>query len=164
MNCHNCGGLLAWTPGASVLNCGYCGSYRPLALADELADRVALLGTADGRICPACEQVLERAVLDETPAEACPRCHGLLLADEAFAIVVRQRRASYRGPEVTPPPVDPAKLAGQHLCPDCSRPMDRHCYGGGPGNQVIDACPRCGLVWLDSGELSALEASAGRRG
>jgi len=162
MNCHNCGAPLAWTPGASVLNCGFCGSYRPLTVADELADRVSRLGSAAERSCPACGHALEQAAVDRTPVEACPHCHGLLFADEAFALVVRDRRANYRGAEARPIPVDAARLAGHHHCPDCDRVMDRHCYGG-PGNQILDTCSPCGLVWLDSGELAAIEAAPGRR-
>jgi hypothetical protein len=30
--------------------------------------------------------------------------------------------------------------------------MDTHVYGG-PGNVVVDNCPRCAVKWLDHGEL-----------
>ncbi|HUQ69573.1 MAG TPA: zf-TFIIB domain-containing protein [Planctomycetaceae bacterium] len=162
MNCLNCGAPLSWTPGAAVLHCGFCRSHRPLHIAAELADRVAWLGTTSERTCPACENPLERAVLDKTPAEACPVCHGLLIADEAFALVIRERRANYNGADVIPTPLDPTRLAGGVDCPDCQRPMERHCYGG-PGNQIIDTCSPCGLVWLDCGELAVIETAAGRR-
>jgi Zn-finger nucleic acid-binding protein len=33
--------------------------------------------------------------------------------------------------------------------------MDTHLYGGG-GNVVIDDCERCGLNWLDHGELDRI--------
>lgn len=162
MNCLNCGAPLDWTPGSAVRSCGYCGSHRALEIDAVAVDRVAWLGTSADRSCPACDEPLERAVLDQTPADACPKCHGLLIADEAFALVVRERRANYRGGDVTPTPLDQARLSGRMSCPDCGRPMDRHCYGG-PGNQVIDTCSPCGLVWLDAGELSNIEAAVGRR-
>jgi Zn-finger nucleic acid-binding protein len=40
--------------------------------------------------------------------------------------------------------------------------MDVHPYYG-PGSQVIDSCPHCRLVWLDAGELAAIERAPGRR-
>lgn len=162
MNCRNCGGPLSWTPGASVRECGFCGSYQPLELAQDVADRVAWLGTTSERPCPKCDQPLEQIALDKTPAEACSQCHGLLVPGEAFAAVVRDRRATYRGAEVMPTPLDTEQLSGGVDCPDCGHSMDRHCYGG-PGNQIIDSCGACGLVWLDSGELSAIETAVGRR-
>jgi Zn-finger nucleic acid-binding protein len=39
--------------------------------------------------------------------------------------------------------------------------MDTHPYYG-PGNVVIDNCGRCGLVWLDFGELDRIISAAGR--
>jgi Zn-finger nucleic acid-binding protein len=145
-----------------VQECGFCGSRRRLEVASDLADRVAWLGEPSERQCPACESQLERAAVDKTPVEGCPECHGLLFADEAFALVVRERRANYRGADVMPTPLDVNRLAGQVPCPACDRPMERHCYGG-PGNQILDTCSPCGLVWLDSGELTNIEAAVGRR-
>jgi Zn-finger nucleic acid-binding protein len=162
MNCRNCGAPLSWTPGAAARLCEFCGSHRPLELAEALADRVAMLGTPSTRACPACESTLEQAVLDKTPAESCPACHGLLVTNDAFALVVRERRANFDGADITPTPLDAARLTGQVACPDCGRSMDRHCYGG-PGNQIIDTCSPCGLVWLDTGELAAIESAIGRR-
>jgi Zn-finger nucleic acid-binding protein len=34
--------------------------------------------------------------------------------------------------------------------------MDTHPYFGG-GNAVVDTCERCGLIWLDAGELPIIE-------
>jgi Zn-finger nucleic acid-binding protein len=162
MNCQNCGAPMSWTPGVAVLDCGFCGSQRRLEIDADVVDRVAWLGVAAERNCPNCETALERAVLDKTPAEGCPQCHGLLLANEAFGLVVRDRRANFRGGDVIPSPLDQTRLSGRVACPDCDRPMDRHCYCG-PGNQIIDTCSPCGLVWLDAGELANIEAAAGRR-
>jgi Zn-finger nucleic acid-binding protein len=33
--------------------------------------------------------------------------------------------------------------------------MDSYPYGG-PGNIVIDNCPRCALLWLNYGELTRI--------
>jgi Zn-finger nucleic acid-binding protein len=37
-------------------------------------------------------------------------------------------------------------------CPACASAMLSHLYAG-PGNLVIDTCERCGVNWLDPGEL-----------
>ena len=34
--------------------------------------------------------------------------------------------------------------------------MEAHPYFGG-GNAVVDTCERCGLIWLDAGELAVIE-------
>jgi Zn-finger nucleic acid-binding protein len=38
--------------------------------------------------------------------------------------------------------------------------MDVHPYYG-PGNVVIDTCGKCGLVWLDHGEMAVIENAPG---
>lgn len=64
--------------------------------------------------------------------------------------------------ETTPKPLDTAQLQVKRLCPTCDHRMETHPYGG-PGNSVIDTCIRCGLVWLDQGELNVLVRAPGRR-
>ena len=41
-------------------------------------------------------------------------------------------------------------------CPGCGDEMER-CEHGGCSQIMIDNCPKCGGVWLDDGELKALE-------
>lgn len=41
-------------------------------------------------------------------------------------------------------------------CPGCGDEMER-CEHGGCSQVMIDNCPKCGGVWLDDGELKALE-------
>lgn len=162
MNCLNCAAPLDWTPGSDVLKCQFCGSYRPLATLADGVDTIVVLEEPTGTACPACATELVTAALDRAPGAVCTTCHGLLLESDVFAYLVRSRRSDYDGAERIPQPLTPDRIAGQVACPRCTRPMERHPYGG-PGNQVIDCCSRCRLVWLDSGELAAIEAAPGRR-
>ncbi|OYW19227.1 MAG: hypothetical protein B7Z55_09270 [Planctomycetales bacterium 12-60-4] len=162
MNCENCAAPLDWTSGTDVLKCRFCGSYQALATLADSVDRVSSLQTAAEQACPACQSRLENVIIERMPAASCPDCRGLLLSNAVFAAVIRGRRAAFRGAERTPGPLQPEKLAGRIACPECGRSMDRHPFGG-PGSQVIDCCSKCELVWLDCGELAAIEAAPGRR-
>ena len=162
MNCPNCGAPLTWLPGRSVMNCEHCRSFHQPLLDARFADRLLWQHEPTDHDCPHCQSPLEAAVLDDFPAEACRECAGVLLADDVFAQVVRTRRANYRGADRTPLPLDPDFAHAELPCPGCGKPMDVHPYCG-PGNQMIDSCFGCGLIWLDTGELSAIEQSPGRR-
>ncbi|MBD3242411.1 MAG: hypothetical protein GF331_17605 [Chitinivibrionales bacterium] len=48
------------------------------------------------------------------------------------------------------------QAAPRRACPKCSREMERREYGY-CSRILIDACPACRGVWLDKGELGALE-------
>ncbi|MDP1796329.1 MAG: zf-TFIIB domain-containing protein, partial [Planctomycetaceae bacterium] len=95
-------------------------------------------------------------------AAACTECHGVLLSNHVFGAVVQQRRAGFQGAEPPPRPVDREQLHQTVPCPGCDKSMETHIYAG-PGCQVIDSCAACHLVWIDSGELTAIERAPGRR-
>jgi Zn-finger nucleic acid-binding protein len=72
-------------------------------------------------------------------------------------------RSNRNQPEIIPPPVRMAEVERQIYCPSCRRKMDTHPYGG-PGNVVIDNCPRCKVNWLDHDELHRITRAPERRG
>src|SRR5439155_20547474 len=86
----------------------------------------------------------------------CGRCRGFLAEIEAFAVIVARRRALHGPNEKCTGPFDPAELKRVLTCPNCPRRMDTHPYFGG-GNVVVDTCEACGLIWLDAGDLAAIE-------
>jgi Zn-finger nucleic acid-binding protein len=162
MNCLNCAAPLAWHAGRQLWNCLHCGSQHRPPKETRLSDRLEWRHQTGTHQCPACEQPLETAALDDFPAQSCRSCEGVLLADEVFGQVVRNRRAAYRGGDRLPTPIDPELFQRTMECPGCHGRMEVHPYYG-PGSQVIDSCRACGLIWLDSGELVAIEQAPGRR-
>jgi Zn-finger nucleic acid-binding protein len=110
--------------------------------------------------CPVCRLPLVLAWIDETQVLHCTRCHGLLINQIAFLSAIRYLRARSRGPGVIPPQMNPRDLERRLYCPSCSQVMSTHPYGG-PGNIVVDNCPRCLVIWLDREELSKVIRAPG---
>jgi Zn-finger nucleic acid-binding protein len=102
------------------------------------------------------------AAMDGLQVEHCEDCQGVLVLDEIFALLVRNRRAEYRGAASRPTPINPDLLATRVPCPTCRRSMEVHPFYG-PGNVVIDSCCHCGMIWLDCREMAAIEAAPGLR-
>ena len=85
----------------------------------------------------------------------------MLLARGAFAELVHLRRKFPTTPPVIPAPLDRRALARELSCPQCGTRLDTYPYGG-PGNAVIDSCPRCQLIWLDYGEFRQIIDAPGK--
>ena len=156
MHCPNCGAALEFSPFSDVAECLHCGATQTVCTLEEGHDRVGWGDEPSGTACPRCAEGLENVVLEGHQAEACPHCRGVLLTNGVFGAIIRHRRAEYRGAEFIPRPLDLDQLSDPVYCPGCQRTMEVHPYYG-PGNQIIDSCCRCGLVWIDSGELTAIE-------
>jgi Zn-finger nucleic acid-binding protein len=71
---------------------------------------------------------------------------------DAFRVAVDELRSHLEGATEIPRPMNPDDLKRALRCPKCGWKMDTHPYAG-PGNIVIDNCPRCELNWLDHAEL-----------
>jgi LSD1 subclass zinc finger protein len=162
MNCTNCGGPLELVEGREHLRCPFCTAICLPADLELSADRVAPLGRETGNHCPACDSPLQVGRLDGCLVECCATCGGLLVATTEFACVVQKRRAAYAGADRRPVPLAARELERRLTCPRCAEPMEVHPYYG-PGNVVIDSCPGCRIVWLDHGEMAAIETAPGRR-
>lgn len=163
MNCDNCGAALRLIEGRGHFVCDYCAAVRLIdGSPGEGNDGVTDISEAADGACPACCEPLFAAVLDRYPVRTCRRCSGILLARDAFAKIVAQRRAESAAPEITPTPIDPIEFERTLKCPNCDGRMEVHPYYG-PGAVVIDSCAPCGLIWLDHGELRAIERAPGRR-
>ncbi len=162
MNCSKCGSPLNLRPFADRTKCGYCGVVS-INTSHELGlDRLIWSDDPVATECPRCDQTLVRVSVDGNPAAACTECHGVLFSNHVFGAVVQQRRAGFRGAETPPTPVERDQLHETARCPGCDGGMETHIYCG-PGCQVIDSCAACHLVWIDSGELTAIERAPGRR-
>jgi Zn-finger nucleic acid-binding protein len=122
---------------------------------------VVVLGEAGDIACPACCTELTKAAVAEVRVLHCGTCRGVLATQEAFSAIVRFLRAEASGEPDPVRPVNREELGREIGCPSCGRTMETHPYYG-PGNVVIDNCARCGLVWLDYGELGAIRDAPGR--
>jgi Zn-finger nucleic acid-binding protein len=160
MNCINCGAAMELFERRKYYFCRYCGTFEFIETSP--LDGVEVLERSAGAPCPVCQAPLAKALLDQAhPISYCERCTGMLVPRGAFVDVIGGRRASASGPPVTPSPLDPRELQRGIACPVCRQPMDVHPYYG-PGNIVIDSCPRCDLIWLDPGELKQVVDAPGR--
>lgn len=162
MNCSKCGSPLDLRPFADRARCDYCGAMEIPEDRETGFDRLAWSDDPADHDCPRCESRLVQVTIDGNRAAACPECHGVLCSNPVFGAVVQQRRAGFRGAEPSPTPVNRELLHEVANCPACERQMETHIYAG-PGCQVIDTCAGCYLVWIDSGELTAIECAPGRR-
>jgi Zn-finger nucleic acid-binding protein len=117
--------------------------------------------------CPACgkRHKMNGRSLGDPPVSVleCPRCAGIWLSRDAFAVVAdRARDESVADPamlvgEGTQQPAEPG--AGRPAsfyrnCPECQKLMNRRNFGQGSG-VVIDACKEHGM-WFDARELGTI--------
>jgi Zn-finger nucleic acid-binding protein len=130
------------------LSCDHCGSQEELPAALEYLE---LLANTDWP-CPLCSTSLSEGRLDGLPLLCCPGCFGLLIQMRWFAAVIDAARARDARSVHTLPPRRQSPGERSLRCPTCGQAMLDHLYGG-PGNTVIDTCERCGVNWLDPGEL-----------
>jgi Zn-finger nucleic acid-binding protein len=146
--CRSCGAPRHYDRARLAFTCRHCGTEEPVPVGLQAFD----LAEPSGLECPACRAALVNAAAGGRPIQVCAACHGALIAMSSFVAVVAVVRF-FEGQtlEVLPPrrqtPGD-----RQLVCPSCGGPMTSHLYGG-PGNIVMDTCERCGLNWLDPGEL-----------
>jgi Zn-finger nucleic acid-binding protein len=153
MNCPNCGAALVPAGNRNYFLCTHCGGYH---FPEDVGDGVRLVGESVGANCPVCRLPLLSALIDGETVCYCDHCRGFLAPTPIFAQIVSKRRALHSPHEQRPGPFDPAELKRALKCPNCHLRMDTHPYFGG-GNAVVDTCERCGLIWLDAGELAIIE-------
>jgi len=138
--------------------CEFCGS---LVFPKESADGVRDLGVPTSVNCPLCGIPLVLAWAGGAQLLHCTRCRGMLIHQTAFAATVRYLRSTASDPPIAPPPMNREDLQRRIACPHCGQVMDTHAYGG-PGNIVIDNCPRCHVNWLDYNEFGRIVNAPGR--
>jgi Zn-finger nucleic acid-binding protein len=157
MNCKNCGAPMTLNPDRRFYTCEYCTSlYFP----EENPDGVRVLDEASSLDCPVCQLPLLHAWVDDTAVLYCGRCRGLLLNQYVFLAIIGYLRSHASGPPAPLRSLNQDELKRALTCPSCHKPMSTHPYGG-PGNIVVDNCPKCQLLWLDTGELRRVITSPG---
>lgn len=145
-------------PGRNYFYCPYCGSF---AFPEPSEDGVVVLGETGDVECPVCSTTLSTASVADVRVLHCTSCQGVLAKQEAFSAIVKFMRAQASGDPDPVRPVNQEELERNIACPYCGQTMATHPYYG-PGNVVIDNCERCGVIWLDYGELAAIRDAPGR--
>jgi Zn-finger nucleic acid-binding protein len=79
----------------------------------------------------------------------------MLIPIDIFVALIQDLRARCDTCPESERPADWKDLKRQVHCPQCGGEMDTHPYGG-PGNIIIDNCPRCRVNWLDHSELARI--------
>ena len=160
-SCPQCGAPAVPVPGREYLQCQHCESLVFPTGDPANIDRIIPDETQISAQCPVCECGLSTGRIEELPVLFCDGCYGILMRNDAFGTVIRERRSrrnpgSFRISE----PLDPTEYERNIHCPSCHRQMEVHPYYG-PGNTVIDSCSACQFIWLDHAELSSIERAAG---
>lgn len=159
MNCHNCGAVMELSEARRCFICHHCGTLR---FPEPVAEDIRVLGAPAGApLCPTCNKPLAFATIAERSGHFCEQCRGLLLSREVFVALVQTKRAWASSVPRQPLPLDKRELERETACPGCGRRMETHPYYG-PGAVVIDTCPRCDLIWLDTGEMDRIVDAPGR--
>jgi|ERR1051326_4536399 Zn-finger nucleic acid-binding protein len=152
ISCPNCGAPIALSDREDAPVCDYC---KQVFAPEENEEGVRVLGEASTLACPVCAIPLVHAAIAHHRILYCNQCHGTLIAMDGLGPLVSDLRARRRRGDEIPRPPDARELQRHIECPQCHQTMDTHFYGG-PGNVVIDDCPRCDLDWLDAGELRTI--------
>jgi Zn-finger nucleic acid-binding protein len=153
MNCHNCTVSLAWDSISPIVVCEICSSYRFVDTPDDTANRIVSLNRPGRFHCPRCRSRLTEAAMEGLTVEHCADCQGVLLADEVFAMFVRNRRIEFREAALKPVILVDDQIQNDIHCPSCRRTMVIHpCYG--PDFIIVATCGACGTVWLDCSDVT----------
>ncbi len=162
MKCKSCGGPVRVNDHAGYELCQHCGTRNRWESIEYSLEGLQVLDLPLETNCPRCHEQISAAMIDKLPAKHCTGCEGTLISTEDFGFLIRSRRASYKGPEEKPIPLNPQELSERCDCPDCQQTMECHPYYG-PGNVVVDSCAGCGWIWLDGAEFNRLVSSPGLR-
>ena|SRR5258708_5902143 len=114
--------------------------------------------------CPRDGTVLDTRVYEaKIEVDECGQCHGTWLDEGELEAIQSTVERDYRAELGKQPDsvsgaidADRQKKRGVIACPKCNAEMDVRAYGMG-SQIVIDVCPEGHGMWLDAGELAALE-------
>jgi Zn-finger nucleic acid-binding protein len=136
-------------------HCEYCSTMH---FPEPNADGIRVLGEPSEVECPLCKARLVHAAAGGIRLLYCERCRGVLSDMDAFVVMIQKLRAALERASAPPRPTVWEELEREVRCPNCQEPMHTHPYAG-PGNIVIDNCPRCQLNWLDHSELRRITSA-----
>jgi Zn-finger nucleic acid-binding protein len=100
---------------------------------------------------------------DDIDVDQCPECGGIWLDYQELERIQESRQRDYSEQLGQLPDLVGAAYAmalarskPEIQCPGCGGAMERREHGG-CSQVMIDVCPQCRGIWLDKGEIGALE-------
>jgi Zn-finger nucleic acid-binding protein len=107
-------------------------------------------------LCPRCSVDLNPGKYHQIDVGLCPECSGVLM-DRGDLIQLLSRMSKDIEQEVGPDyPIEPLPDKGGTIrCPRCSAAMENYGYMGAR-YAIIDFCPKCDILWLDTKELGVM--------
>ena len=103
-------------------------------------------------ICPDCKQPLQSTFYEDVQVNFCLQCKGFFLGKDHLQQIVKIREA------VIPRDSSPVRRRPEttRRCPQCQAPMKKGKYGK-LSTTSYDLCEPCASLWLDQGELDAIQ-------
>jgi Zn-finger nucleic acid-binding protein len=89
-------------------------------------------------------------------AHSCPKCRGFWVSDAQLQQIETEEKARLIEFRRIP---SPEAQAVPLNCPGCGKPMEKH-TSTRDAKVIIDACGTCHQVWLDGGEIDAIQTES----
>jgi len=106
--------------------------------------------------CPACQSGLGRIKYEGVDIETCPDCRGVWLEGSRLRCIERRREVIVDEDAAGRATSKSETLEPQRSCPRCTQAMKKYRYGKNK-RIIVDQCPACKGIWLDDGELDAIQ-------
>ena len=107
--------------------------------------------------CPVCMTTeLARTEYEGTSVKICPACHGFLLATNSLKRI--ERNMEMNADLLSEEAAERQDSPGELKCPRCFIAMKKASAPYGL-DFTIDTCGSCGILWLDGGEIEALQSA-----
>ncbi|TNG00911.1 MAG: hypothetical protein EP297_03030, partial [Gammaproteobacteria bacterium] len=103
--------------------------------------------------CPDCAAPLKPIFYEGVPVNLCMQCKGMFLDKKKLTRIQQSREIEIP----TSTPAAPRKTEVGRNCPACNTQMQKAKYGKFR-DTIIDICKSCSGIWLDKGELEAIQA------
>jgi Zn-finger nucleic acid-binding protein len=113
--------------------------------------------------CPRCGVGLNETEIGNLTVDGCIGCGGVWFDARELSAVAQSGSANLRTlEEGFWPSVAGVEKQDQPTCPNCSIPLKAFEFPHSPGIP-LDGCTQCKGIWVDDGELAAVQERLGRR-
>ncbi len=106
--------------------------------------------------CPACDGLLCQIEYEGLPIHTCPACGGEWVEGKCLRAIERRRHVEV--PDHADDAVERPAREVARVCPACGVVMQKARYGK-QRDIILDQCGQCRGIWLDRGELEAVQAA-----